>query len=370
MSAKIKKANWLELFYDLIFVVAIAKATHVLTHVHHGHLEWGTYLKYFLIMVPIWMAWSGYTLFANRFHTEDSKHKVLALLQMLGAVFLSVFIGADFEKYYLGFLLSYTSIRLLLVIMYIRASKLRPELRVLCMYLVKGFTVGIFVCLSSIFFSGILRYMVLNLGIFIEILCPILGRHHLKEVPVEPHHLPERYALLTIIVLGESVLGLSTSVEAIKWTPVLIISGVTGFILICTIWWMYFENLERLILGKYLSTGQAIIFNHLFIYIGLGMLANVIRFSLLQELKIFDFKILSLLGSLTFLLAMYAIHFTWTDKEKRPRFLLSVGVFLTSLILLIFLSPNETVIICGMTILFLLYVIFDEVKFSSNEEIT
>lgn len=40
-----RKATWLELFFDLIFVVAIAKAAHVLQHPHHGHIETVIYFK-------------------------------------------------------------------------------------------------------------------------------------------------------------------------------------------------------------------------------------------------------------------------------------------------------------------------------------
>lgn len=67
MSETIRKATWLELFYDLIFVVATAKAVHTLGHAHHGQIQLETHFKYVLIMVPLWWAWTGHPLFANRY---------------------------------------------------------------------------------------------------------------------------------------------------------------------------------------------------------------------------------------------------------------------------------------------------------------
>ena len=52
MTEAARKATWLELFYDLVFVVAIAKAVHALGHVHDGHIPAEYYAKYVLMMVP------------------------------------------------------------------------------------------------------------------------------------------------------------------------------------------------------------------------------------------------------------------------------------------------------------------------------
>ena len=66
MEVQVRKATWLELFYDLVFVVAIAKAVHTLGHVHNGHIAADLYGKYLLIMVPLWWAWTGHGCGFNR----------------------------------------------------------------------------------------------------------------------------------------------------------------------------------------------------------------------------------------------------------------------------------------------------------------
>ena len=111
MEVQTRKATWLELFYDLVFVVAIAKAVHTLGHVHDGHIAADTYGKYVLIMVPLWWAWTGHTLFSNRFDTDDTLQRLMTLAQMACAASMALFISTDFEPNYRGFLLSYVIAR-------------------------------------------------------------------------------------------------------------------------------------------------------------------------------------------------------------------------------------------------------------------
>lgn len=66
----IKKANWLELLFDLIFVYAVSKAAHILAHLHEGHIGAGQYVTFILVMTLIWWTWTGHTLFATRFYAD------------------------------------------------------------------------------------------------------------------------------------------------------------------------------------------------------------------------------------------------------------------------------------------------------------
>lgn len=62
-----KKVAWLELFCDLLFVAAVAVATHVLLHVEDGHIHIEYLVKFVLIFIPIWWARERQTIFVNRF---------------------------------------------------------------------------------------------------------------------------------------------------------------------------------------------------------------------------------------------------------------------------------------------------------------
>ena len=81
-----RRATWLELFFDLVFVVAVAQASYVLTE----HLTVSRLFAYLGIFVPIWWAWMGFTFYANRFDTDDLLYRLLILLAMLAIAALAV----------------------------------------------------------------------------------------------------------------------------------------------------------------------------------------------------------------------------------------------------------------------------------------
>ncbi|MBT3306138.1 MAG: low temperature requirement protein A [Alphaproteobacteria bacterium] len=304
----IKRASWLELFFDLVFVFAIAKATHVLAYLHDGHVAWSQYGIFLLIMIPIWWAWTGHTMFATRFDTEDTGQRLLTLAQMLAAVFLAAFVNPDFDSNYHGFLFSYVAIRVLLIFMYARAASLLPEAGVISKRLSIGFSLGLLVALGSLFVDPPWRYVVLYTGFAIEIVSPLFSRKALKEIPVNAHHMPERFGLLTIILFGESVVAIAAKLGEQSWSPLTPLAAVNGFVVMTAAWWLYFDAHEERVIGQDLGAGQRILYGHLGIYCGLSILSAAIGFAISGELGIVDHAWMIGIGLVVFLGAMIFIH--------------------------------------------------------------
>lgn len=357
---KDRKATWLELFFDLIFVVAIAKAAHVLQHPHHGHIETIIYFKYILIMIPIWWAWVGATLYANRFDCDDIWQRLMSFAQMFCIIILATNINTDFDTYYKGFLFSYVAIRLLTVAMYSRASLHKPGTWSVSNFLALAFGVGALISLSSLFFEGLPRYIMLYAGIGFDMIMPLLAKKLLQAAPVHTHHLPERFGLLTIILLGESVLSLTNSFDTLTWTPLSLGVAASGFILACGLWWMYFDNIQHRITGQNLGHGHGIIYSHLFVYIGLGAIAAMIHFAVVSELTLMDFKLLSGFSVLTFMLALQFLHFVYRPKDIRKHLLINAILFNGLFVSLLVLAPSISVVMIGTTALVSVYAILDQ----------
>jgi len=68
-----RHATWLELFYDLIYVVVIARLAHLITHAHDNHLSLEAYLLFVALFICVWWAWTGHTMFQNRFDNDDTR---------------------------------------------------------------------------------------------------------------------------------------------------------------------------------------------------------------------------------------------------------------------------------------------------------
>jgi low temperature requirement protein LtrA len=113
-----RHATWLELFYDLVFVVVIFQLAH---NLEEDFSLYG-FLGFLALFVPVWWSWTGAVFYANRFDTDDLEHRILVLLQMIGAAFLAVYVSDALGNGSVGFALSYAVIRIILVLEYVRTG--------------------------------------------------------------------------------------------------------------------------------------------------------------------------------------------------------------------------------------------------------
>lgn len=331
----IKRANWLELFFDLVFVFAVAKATDVLAHLHDGHIAWSQYGIFLLIMIPVWWAWTGHTMFATRFDTEDTTQRFLTLAQMLAAVFLAAFINPDFDPNYHGFLYSYIAIRLLLIGMYIRAAIILPHAKPIAQYLGAGFSLGLVVSSTSLFVEPPWRYGLLYAGIAIEILTPLFRRSLLQTIPVKSHHMPERFGLLTIILFGESVVAIAVRLGDQSWGAYTAVAAIIGFIAMCAAWWLYFDIHEERAIGQRLGTGQKLLYGHLGIYCGLSVFSTAIGFAIRGGLSVFDHLVMTSVGFILFIGALFFMHGLAGFGSNSGRYSISILAVASGLMIVI-----------------------------------
>jgi low temperature requirement protein LtrA len=118
-----RHASWLELFFDLVFVVAIAELSHELV-VNHTLNGFATFAALF---VPVFVAWQGFSFYADRFDTDDVFFRVCMLAAMLAVGALAIQIpGVAHGESSAGFALSYIAIRVLTVILNLRAYRHVP----------------------------------------------------------------------------------------------------------------------------------------------------------------------------------------------------------------------------------------------------
>ena len=305
-----RHATWLELFYDLVYVVVIARLAHVITHAHGGHLGLSRYLAFAALFVPVWWAWTGHTMFQNRFDPDDAIHRVLSLLQMLAACFMAMFVAGALDGQANGFALSYVAVRALLVLMYWRVHEpAGPNADVTSLFLT-GFSMGAALWFVSLAVPAPYKFAFWAVGLAVDLATPWVGAKRLARASVHASHLPERLGLLTIIVLGESVLSIVGGVETAAFGPAALVTMAFGFLLLGAIWWLYFECLETTLMGAKYSNGQLAIYGHLPVYLGLVTLAAGVRYAINGELAGEESIWLLCGGLLLFLIPLQVIHGT------------------------------------------------------------
>ncbi|MFN6496300.1 MAG: low temperature requirement protein A [Nostoc sp. DedQUE01] len=234
-----RHATWLELFYDLVFVVAVSQLAHNLKE----DISLSGLFGFIVLFIPVWWSWIGTTFYANRFDSDDVGHRLLIGVQMLTAAAMAVNIHHGLGESSPGFALSYALGRAVLVIEYVRAGIHIPSARPLTTRYAIGFAIAAFLWLISAFIPIPWRFVLWTLAIVIDFATPLTARKF--QLGLLPHasHLPERFGLFTIIVLGEAIIAVVNGVSEQKWDSLTVISGVFGLIIAFSWWWVYFDNL-------------------------------------------------------------------------------------------------------------------------------
>ncbi len=241
-----KKVSWLELFYDLVFVAAIIQLGDSLsTDVTNQHAVLFPLVKFAVLFAPIWLAWTGFTFFANRFDVDDFLHRLLVFGSMFSVAAMAIAsreaIGGDPLVYTVGF----ASAQFLIAAMYFRAWKQVPEARPYSRYWGIIFAVGGVLWTISLLLPQPFNYVLWAVGLLGVMSGPIsrFSRELTEQFPIDMEHLSERYGLLTIIVLGESfVKVLSHLTDNHGPETEYLLKGCFGLMITCCIWWLYFDD--------------------------------------------------------------------------------------------------------------------------------
>ncbi len=365
-----RHATWLELFYDLVFVIAISH----LTTIFSSDLNLISLSHFVFLFIPIWWAWTGHTMYANRFDLDETFDRVLTLMQVLGAIFMAVFIqSALLQDSYL-FSCAYLFIRAILLAMYVRAYYTAPEFRPLTVRLVVGFGLGTLIWLGSVFVPPPIRFYLWGLSWLIEFITPWTNRKKLQVAPIHNIHLPERFGLFVIIVLGESILRVTKAVSAIElWQFFTSVNAISGFILVVLIWWIYFDYIDRFITGKLEGTGLLYTYLHFFIYLGIVVLAVGIEYSILSHIStlanLANFLILT--GVTLFILPLGIIQGISIQQLPARRFILSsLGLVLTMVLLFMLEYELKTFyFLPALTLILLIYLLVQRRMYTRIQEI-
>ena len=234
----------LELFFDLVFVVAIARAGVGLHHAIAEHHFAEGIIRYAMVFFGIWWAWMNFSWFASAYDTDDIPYRLTVFLIMTGVLIFTAGIPNMFaaQDFTLG-VTGYVVMRLAMVIQWLRAARgdaahhIAARRYALGIALLQVYWVLLLLVPDRFFLAGFVT------GAVVELLIPAWAER-VRMTPWHPHHIAERYGLMTIIVLGESVLAASFATEraiesgsALSDLAPLIVGGL---LIVYSLWWFYF----------------------------------------------------------------------------------------------------------------------------------
>ena len=246
-------ATPLELLFDLTFVIAFGVAASQFAHaLASGHVETGLISFTFATFSVCW-AWINFSWFASAYDTDDWVYRMTTMLQMVGVLVLALGIPQVFSSIAEGahvdnrvLVGGYVVMRVAMVIQWLRAAAQDPARRRACLTYAVTITVaqvgwiGIAIVNSSV---GV-TFVLFAVMVAIELSGPLIAETRKGGTPWHAHHIAERNGLLTIIALGEGVVGTVASLSAMVaehgWTPDAAAVAVAGTALTFGMWWVYF----------------------------------------------------------------------------------------------------------------------------------
>jgi low temperature requirement protein LtrA len=276
--------------------------------------DWAGIFSYLGLFFLIWWLWVSHTFYADRYDTDDLVYRLLATVQLVAVAVIAASLSAGPAMSTMAFAAGYTIARVALLVMYWRARFHVPETRDLVSGYLVGFGLGALVWTASVFAPEPARFVLWAVAIFIDLATPWVMRRHQARVPLDVSHLPERFGLFTILVLGESIAATVVGLGHVEWAVESTFTAIMALAIATAIWWLYFDNVEGQVVRRKASTRRTWrptvwIYSHFGIAAGLGILAVGLEHAISEagHGAFADFERWLLVGGTSFTVAFVAL---------------------------------------------------------------
>jgi low temperature requirement protein LtrA len=238
-----RKVTWLELFFDLFFVVGISQLSYPLL----GPIPPARLTAYALLFIPLWWTWISFTIYQERFETDGLDQRLFTFLFMVPVAGMAVYARDAFGDCADEFAGSYLIGRILVVFLWGRAAVHSPRFRRVGWAYVSGFSTSALCFALSFASSGPFKYTLWAAGLAADLCTPWFTIKEQAKLPrLATSKVTERYGLFVIIVLGEVVVGLISGLSQNHvFTAATLVSALLGLAVGFGLWWIYFDFVGR-----------------------------------------------------------------------------------------------------------------------------
>jgi low temperature requirement protein LtrA len=267
----------LELLFDLTFVVAISSLTVELAHgLVTGHS--GAIPAFLMVFAAVWWAWINFTWFASAFDVDDALYRVLTLLQMAGVLVLAAGVPTAFEHNdFRAITVGYVIMRVAILGQWLRAGIEHPHNREAAFKYAGGIFVVQLLWVLRLLLPPALFTPTFLVLIVAEMSIPVWAEWR-NRTTWHPGHIAERYALFVIILLGEVVAAATGAMQVALaksgLTPLLVTIGLSGLVLLFSIWWLYFLEPAEAGLRRRRSWSYFWGYGHYFLFAGVAAIGG------------------------------------------------------------------------------------------------
>jgi low temperature requirement protein LtrA len=269
-----RKVTWFELFFDLVFVVAVAQLTGAYAH----HFDWSGAAGSAFLLLAMWWCWLGHTFHATRFDQERRDQRVLGLAQILAVTAIGYGVADAFGERSVAFAGGMAAFKLLLALAYLREwhwSGARGLIRAYAgLY---GAQAVIWAASTALEPGG--RLSCWTMALLLDLVSPWWVARFTTRVSPHPEHLPERFGLFTIILLGEGMASVVHALDHGKELHLHAVAAALGSAALTFLAWVGYFEITRAQRERVVAHGNGgrdlrlWAYGHVPIYVGVVSLA-------------------------------------------------------------------------------------------------
>jgi low temperature requirement protein LtrA len=240
----------LELFFDLVFVLALTQCTALMA----DDPTWGGLAKGLLLLGLMWWSWVGYAWLTSVVDPEEGLVRFAIFAAMAGLLVVALCLPEAFGDRALLFSCAYGVVRFGQVALLFIAARDDPALRRSTTGLAGGTGVGVgLLIVGALFESDTVQAAFWGVALLLDMGEPYLfGSEGWKLMP---EHFSERHGLIVIIALGESIVAIGVGAEAVEVDAGVVVAAAFGIALAAALWWLYFD-IVALVAARRLSTAE------------------------------------------------------------------------------------------------------------------
>jgi low temperature requirement protein LtrA len=224
----------LELFFDLVFVLALTQCTTLIVRTP----TWEGLLKALLVLGMLWWSWGGYAWLTSVVDPEEGAVRLVMFAAMAAFLVAALCVPGAFGSEALLFALAYAAVRAAHIVLFMLASNEDAALRRSVLGLAGSTAIGAGLLLAAAFTSGGVQLGLWGLALLLDTGGPYLfGAEGWRLVP---GHFAERHGAIVIIALGESIVAIGVGAKATIGAGV-VAAAVLGLVVAAALWWAYFD---------------------------------------------------------------------------------------------------------------------------------
>jgi low temperature requirement protein LtrA len=224
----------LELFFDLVFVLAITECTALMSH----HPSWSGLAQGLLVLGVLWWAWASYAWLTSVIDPEAGPVRLVFFAAMAAMLLAAICVPEAFGDLALAFALSIGFFRVAHIALFMIAGSDEPGIRRSTQALGVSTAIAVGLLAAASAFDGLPQAALWVLALVLDFGGPYL--FGIEGWQLVPGHFAERHGLIIIIALGESIVEIGAGAAG-HLDLGIGTAAVLGVAVAAALWWVYFD---------------------------------------------------------------------------------------------------------------------------------